>query len=243
METSKTWAFSDKSKDGYKVVKTFKDEDGRLYVIVKVGKDGIEPYAVGLGYNPDNGVWNQGIYDFPTADDAEGWLKHYYAVRPFKRKANEGIDDEIKGYLAWCKEKGLRPQEYSNLERYSKEVKPEKKECKESKAIKNLREGVSDSPYKDIIAEHFDYTGDFDFLDIVANVIDRIDDIEELGDDDINDEVYSAIDDELIYYNDQWRIMMFYQTPGDANLDEAIDQLAEDCVEIVVKIKAKHEGK
>ena len=72
---------------------------------------------------------------------------------------------------------------------------------------------------------------------------DRIDDIEELGDDDINVEVYSSIDDELIYDDDQWRIMRFYQRPNDANFDEAIDQLAEDCVEIVTKIKKSNEGK
>lgn len=236
----KTWAFSDKSKDGYKVVKTFKDEDGRLYVILNVGKSGVRPYAIGLGYNPDDGVWGQGVYDFPTADDAEEWLKYHYAVRPFKRKANEGIDDEIKGYLAWCKEKGLRPQEYSSLERYSKEVKPEKKECKEPKADKNLREGVSDSPYKDIIAEHFDYTVNFDFLDIVSNIIDRIDDIDEFKDEDeIYDAVYSALDDELIYDDDQWTVMRFYQTARDASLDEALDSLVADCVAIVEKIVEK----
>ena len=113
--------------------------------------------------------------------------------------------------------------------------KGQKSECR------SIKEGVSDSPYKEIIARHFDYSGDFYFLDIVAEVIDRIDGIEELDDDDINDEVYSSIDSTLVYYDDQWHIMRHYQTPAEANLDEAIDQLAEDCVEIAVKIKGSGE--
>lgn len=166
-------------------------------------------------------------------------------------KIKEGIEQEIKDYLDWCAKSGAKPSDYANLEKYVAQGTEKQEGCKDegckgrlaARKRKGMNEGISDSPYKDVIAEHFDYTVDFDFLDIVANVIDRIDDIEELGDDDINVEVYSSIDDELIYYADQWRIMRFYQTPGDANLDEAIDQLAEDCVEIVVKIKAKHEGK
>lgn len=168
-------------------------------------------------------------------------------------KIKEGIEQELKDYVDWCTKNGAKPSDYANLKKYLGLVQGAKKQegCKDegckgrpaARKRKGMNEGISDSAYKDVIAEHFDYTGDFDFLDIVANVIDRIDDIEELGDDDVYDEVMSAIDDELIYDDDQWRIMRFYQTPGDANLDEAFEQLAEDCVEIVNKIKGSGEGK
>lgn len=165
-------------------------------------------------------------------------------------KIKEGIEQELKGYLDWCAKNGAKPSDYANLKKYVEQGTKKQEGCKDegckgrcaARKRKVMYEGISDSPYKDIIAEHFDYTGDFDFLDIVANVIDRIDDIEELGDDDINVEVYSSIDDELIYDDDQWRIMRFYQRANEANLDEAIDQLAEDCVEIVVKIKGSGKG-
>ena len=168
-------------------------------------------------------------------------------------KIKEGIEQELKDYVDWCTKNGAKPSDYANLKKYLGLAQGTKKQegCKDegckgrpaARKRKGMNEGIGDSAYKDIIAEHFDYTGDFDFLDIVANVIDRIDDIEELGDDDIYDEVLSAIDDELIYDDDQWRIMRFYQTPGDANLDEAFEQLTEDCVEIVTKIKGSGEGK
>ena len=165
-------------------------------------------------------------------------------------KIKEGIEQEIKDYLDWCAKNGAKPSDYANLKKYLAQGTEKQEGCKgegckgrhAARKRKGMDEGISDSAYKDVIAEHFDYTGDFDFLDIVADVIDRIDDIEELGDDDIDDEVRESIDDTLIYYDDQWRIMRFYQVPSEANLDEAIDQLADDCVEIVTKIKGSTKG-
>lgn len=166
-------------------------------------------------------------------------------------KIKEGIEQELKDYLDWCAKNGAKPSDYANLKKYLAQGTEKQEGCKDegckgrhaARKRKGMNEGISDSAYKDVIAEHFDYTGDFDFLDIVANVIDRIDDIEELGDDDIYDEVMSAIDDELIYDDDQWRIMRFYQRPNDANLNEAFEQLTNDCAEIVAKIKGSDEGK
>lgn len=166
-------------------------------------------------------------------------------------KIKEGIEQELKDYVDWCTKNGTKPDDYANLDKYLAQVKKDEG-CKDEgckghpapRKRKKVDEGISDSSYKDTIAEYFDYTGDFDFLDIVANVIDRID-IEELGDDglDIRDEVYSNVDDSLIYYDDQWCVMKFYQTPNEANFDEAVEQLVDDCVEIVTKIKEDDEDK
>ena len=47
------------------------------------------------------------------------------------------------------------------------------------------------------------------------------------------EELQQAIDDSLIYYDDQWEIMKHYQLPQDANFDEAMEEFYEDLVEIV----------
>ena len=100
------------------------------------------------------------------------------------------------------------------------------------KGKKKLKESVSNSEYKDIIAKHFDYTFDFDFLDVVADLIDRIDFDEE----DLDEEIYSAIDEGLIYDADQWKIMQYYQSPSEANFDSAIEDLTGDIFAICNKI-------
>ncbi len=74
------------------------------------------------------------------------------------------------------------------------------------------------SPYKDIIGRHFDYSVDFEFLDIVAIILDRID-----FEGDLEDEIDVAIDDSLIYIEDQWTVAKFYApSPADLDWDEVL---------------------
>ena len=40
--------------------------------------------------------------------------------------------------------------------------------------------------------------------------------------------LYQALDDELIYTEDQWNIMKYYCSPESADLDEAIDLFMDD---------------
>lgn len=81
------------------------------------------------------------------------------------------------------------------------------------------------SPYKDIIGRHFDYSVDFEFLDIVAIILDRID-----FEGDLEDEINVAIDDSLIYIEDQWTVAKFYApSPADLDWDEVLlDGLSVD---------------
>lgn len=90
---------------------------------------------------------------------------------------------------------------------------------------------LTNSKYKDLIGKHFDHTYDFDFLDVVANVLDRVDDF---GDE---EDIFGAIDSAIIYYDDQWKIIHFYQTPSEANWENAYDDFQSDIFAICAKIK------
>lgn len=92
---------------------------------------------------------------------------------------------------------------------------------------------LTDSKYKNIIGEYFDYSMNWDFLDIVANVLERVD----LEAEEVEESIYEAIDEELIYYDDQWTIMRFYQLPKDANLENALMEFQDDITSLVNKIK------
>lgn len=79
-----------------------------------------------------------------------------------------------------------------------------RKKIKES--LKRINEDVTitNSPYKDEIAKYFGYSGDFEFLDLVADILSSIDDFTD--DEDINYE----IDNNLSYYSEAWKVFEHY---------------------------------
>ena len=104
-------------------------------------------------------------------------------------------------------------------------------EAPKEESLKESKGDYLDSKYKKIIGEYFDYTGDFEFLDIVADVISRVDDF---GDD---DDIWQAIDDALIYIADQWTIAQFYaSSPADLVWDDVFDSFQGDIYAICNKI-------
>ena len=97
------------------------------------------------------------------------------------------------------------------------------------------------------IGEVFDHTFDFEFLDLVALVILRLEveeNAKEIVTDESHDEFYfvgydeiavlNEMDQCLIYNWQQWEIMKHYQTPNTADLGEAFDLLAQDIVSCIV---------
>lgn len=79
IETFKTFEFLDKTRQGLKVVEAYEDlDDGRMHVICYRPAD--KTYLIGLGYNADDGTWNQGRYDYKTFGEAEEALKEDYNV-------------------------------------------------------------------------------------------------------------------------------------------------------------------
>jgi len=106
------------------------------------------------------------------------------------------------------------------------------KEAEESLKEEKLHEDKEfhSSPYHDVIAEYFDYDSDFEFLDVVASILGRVDNFED------DDDIYTAIDDELIYTYDQWKVLEHYCSPQDANWEVAFESLMGDVFGVCSKI-------
>lgn len=47
------------------------------------------------------------------------------------------------------------------------------------------------------------------------------------------EELQQAMDDDLIYYKDQWDIIQYYQNPREANFYEAMDNFYNDLLDIL----------
>lgn len=47
------------------------------------------------------------------------------------------------------------------------------------------------------------------------------------------EELQQAMDDELIYYKDQWEIIQYYQNPREANFDEAMNNFYDDLLDVL----------
>ncbi len=68
------------------------------------------------------------------------------------------------------------------------------------------------------------------FLGTVEGILGRIDDYND------EEDIMGAIDDELIYDDDQWEVMKHYQRPSEANFNEAIEYLIDDIFAIASKL-------
>ena len=71
---------------------------------------------------------------------------------------------------------------------------------------------------------------------VIAEAI--IERMEECTEDEIEDELKYAMDLELIYTEDLWAIMAYYQTPQEANFNEAMEEFYNDLLEILYKVNA-----
>ena len=67
---------------------------------------------------------------------------------------------------------------------------------------------------------------------IAENIISRVDTFED--DDEISDLIIDALNDELIYYRDQWDVIEFYSTPEDGRtLSDCCDDFINDILDVV----------
>lgn len=147
-----------------------------------------------------------------------------------KDKVIELDEEPIELYWVTSLLDGVEEEDFIRKPRVEESCKKEEKK----KTIKESKE-YSTSPYKDIIAEHFEYDGDFEFLDIIASIIGRIDDFTS------DEDIWQAIDDELIYTYDQWKVLEHYCTPQDANWEDALDNLSGDIFAIASTISGGQE--
>ena len=117
------------------------------------------------------------------------------------------------------------------------------KNVKFGKPLTESEHPFTNSKYKDIIAKHFDYSIDWEFLDIVADIINRIDFNDYKAAEDKYDFIDAEVDSDLIWTADQWCVLETYVgAPMDLNGDswiEAVSEFESDIVEICDKIVAK----
>ena len=98
---------------------------------------------------------------------------------------------------------------------------------------KSLKEDYSDSDIRRAIFRVHDIMEDT-YTQVVADITSRA--LDNNPEEDVYEAVNEAIDEGLIYYNDEWAVIEHYTTPKDIDSDtyyNAIQQLAEDVVEVV----------
>ena len=108
------------------------------------------------------------------------------------------------------------------------------------KAGKQKRQGMKESmgsfgdakssPYYDLIIDKFGYEDNDEFLNIVLGTLEGVSDPHD------KNSVWKAVDEELIYEEDQWEVMKHYQTPDTADFDSAWGQFYEDMVDLCQQI-------
>lgn len=79
------------------------------------------------------------------------------------------------------------------------------------------------------IGEYFNYSFNFEFLQVFQNVIDGLDE----DDLDSIDSILETIDSIIIYACDQWQILQFYCDPINADWNSAIEEFTNDVLNFV----------
>ena len=117
----------------------------------------------------------------------------------------------------------------------------EGKNCKVKAFRKPIKEADEEkkpfqkSEYRSQIGKFFDYTGDFEFLDVVAKLLDRIDDLSN------EDAILDTINDTIVYYADQWKILEYYYWADieNANWEDAYNEFVDDIYSLCYEIAGK----
>lgn len=85
------------------------------------------------------------------------------------------------------------------------------------------------------LCEKFGYG---EFVGIAENVLDRID-AEEL--ENVEEAVFNAMNDALIYYDDQWDMMKYYCSPQTADFDSAWNDFYDDLIDAIINYNVLEE--
>ena len=133
--------------------------------------------------------------------------------------------DKEQLVIEYTDEKGIKGKYEPTLEKEQLDV-ILKEAVEETKPLKESIES-------EIFYDHFGATS-LEFQDVVKEILKRLEleDLKKkiLADEDISEEVYEAMDAELIYTDDQWECMKHYQSPKDANFDQMWEDLTTDII-------------
>lgn len=70
---------------------------------------------------------------------------------------------------------------------------------------------------------------------IACDCVERLGDIDPEDSDEIMQSIYEAVDDSVIYYDDQWEIIEWACSPVEANWHDAIDYFYDELYECVMR--------
>lgn len=165
------------------------------------------------------------------------WQNRPYQVFDYSSALKEAMI-EAKVPEAFAKEVIEKSRSLQQAIEYFAEHYSEEKITESKKALKESND-LQNSPYKELIGSHFNHTFDFDFLDIVAETLNRIDfDVAY----NFEDEVESAVQDALIYTNSQWVVAQFYaSSPAELDWDEVFSEFEDDIKALADEIKEEHD--
>lgn len=91
-----------------------------------------------------------------------------------------------------------------------------------------------------IVGDYFRYSFDWDFLDVVAGCISRID-YKTLEGEELEEEIYNEIDTALIYSKDEWTIAEHYAAcPSTLDWERVIYDFMDDIKEVIELLKSDY---
>lgn len=194
---------------------------------------------------------NESLINEPNKVVVESTKKEFSRPKALVKKLSEsfkknrkslyeqlGVKDtkELKTLLAGKGETSIQESFNKKLEGLGfKEVKYDKP-LKEAEGEKPLTK----SPYKSIIGRHFNYSMDWDFLDIVADIIARIDFDDYKESEDRYEFITEEIDGYLYWTADQWCVLEAYVSApyelDESSWSDALSEFTSDIREICDEI-------
>lgn len=208
--------------------------DYARYVAFIPGKKGLVKESLS---QEDEEIINQSKKDWvKTKEDEEVW---------------ESLSDDDKYLLAMSGDMGFWFDEiqgneeiedrYYELEsKFSRAKKSVSEGCK-SRRNKKLKEDVgmefSREQITSAIFKVFETSIQDSFYETTVDVVERAIDYAEDGD--LYDAAFQAMDESLIYTQDQWDMMALYQSPQEANFDDAWESYQSDIVKVLEELGIK----
>lgn len=189
------------------------------------GEDGYSDYdthkdklANRIGYGKDEFDAKQYRITATTDGKKKDYRQHFKNSYRFEGSNHYMYDDTIEEFR-------------SDIDEYLKGIKRElmMESSPAQGANKVIEESIHDSQYRDIIYNHFEFSTDDKFLDLVADLVDRVEDFTN------EQEIWEAVDSGMIYTDDQWTAYKHYCQMGDP-ADNMWEGLMSDMLSLCSKI-------
>lgn len=206
----------DLEKQGYKVIGT-----GNGQIIMAKPKELTEsPYYLDTKYDSRKSFYNKAMVSDNT-DELYSYGIKVMEIRDGKPvitcREDQLSQTTLRHIKEFLKQKGF---DAISKQQIIRDYAP-KTEC--------MKESLRDSEHRDVVLDYFGYSTSDDFLDLVADLLDRVEDFSN------EQEIWEAIDNGMIYTKDQWTAYMHYCDIGDP-ADKMWENLYGDLISLCGKI-------